>query len=327
MTPNYSLSLGGEVLRNRLEKLQITDKSGTGGDLLTLILQAENLTIPNSGVLIEAKIGYEETGLWPSGDSAFKFVVQGTILKYTKQSSLKLHIYGISQAQGQKAFTALQTTKTEKTWQEGTLLGEIINDITNPHGLTAMIDPKLESIVMPLTTNMNKSDAAFLDKLAKDRDAFVKYSDKTVVFSKHSQESLGTLDLPFDNNVLDFEYTQMEPPNVGAVKAKWQDHIEGATKFYIHGDPDGGIKVIPTLFPDEITAHNAAESLYNQLHRDVSMLRMSCITKAGMLAEKVINLSNFPNSQIDGKYTIKEVIHTFSKNSGLTSHLIMTKLP
>ena len=75
--------------------LRIVDRAGFAGDTLTLQLYADNLKLPERGVLISCEIGYAETGTWDVGT----FSVEDITLKGSPPTMI---IQAISSPQGKQ---------------------------------------------------------------------------------------------------------------------------------------------------------------------------------------------------------------------------------
>ena len=322
ITPIYQIIRDGgdltETIKDKFISLTITDKIGLSADTLDLTLGFDGTyAIPRAGVVLEAKIGYAEEGLWDAG----RFVVEETHLAGGANAADELNIRGTSVPEsGQATMSALQGT-TERVWQSfaeaGTTLGTIINEVCRDAGLTAKIDPSLASIEMPWRFQ-TKSDMEFLHRLASLYDAIIKYHDTQVIIEKKDAGSIGSLNIANSETITSFDFTESERTRFASVVSKYQDKDAGMVVKYTAGSGEPR-KVIENAFPDRTTAVHAAETILKHLTRLTVYAQITMPTVAGLFAEKVINLSDFPDASLNTEYIVEQVTHKLTATGGLSS--------
>ena len=96
ITPSYQIIRDGgdltETIADKFISLAITDKIGPSADTLDLSLAFDgSYAIPRAGVVLEAKIGYVEEGLWDAG----RYVVEETDLSGGANAALSVEHTGV----------------------------------------------------------------------------------------------------------------------------------------------------------------------------------------------------------------------------------------
>ena len=315
MTPAYEISLANKIIHNRLSRLIIHDTAGHHGDTLQLVLNGEGLAKPELGVTISIRIGYEETEIWDAGT----FVVQE--VERFKSAKRKIPntivITGISQSQNNETQAALQLTSAERAFQNQTF-GEIVKTIASANGLTTEIDGSLESIPMPPIRQTLESDAGFLDRIARERNAFVKYNDNRVIVQVYDSETIGEININ-SAQISEYRYHEVQKRNVKKVVAKYTDIKTGKTMK--HEEGSGGKQfVLGETFPDLETAKQKAEAVLKYFQRDLINFTIDMPTQPGMFAEKVIHTFHMGDAELNGKWIARSVTTTLDE-SGLESKL------
>ena len=300
--------------------LKIVDRAGWSGDTLTLQLYADNLALPERGVLISCEIGYAESGTWDVGT----FSVEDITLK---GSPPVLIIQAISSPQGEQSIAALQTTKKERVWQsfelDGTTFSTVVSQVVSEAGLSPRVDGKLASIKMPYTTQVNESDAAFLHRITTERNGIVKMNGNEVLFVSRDGGTLGTETIQHDGSSMEYSFDVTERYDIGSVRAKWQDDASGEVMQYTAGGGKG-VKIIPKVFSDQVTAEAAANALLKHYGRNFVSGEITLPTRPGLLAEKIIHTTGFPGGdQTNAEWVCIRAVHTYRK--GLTSKLYLKR--
>ena len=321
ITPSYQIIRNGgdltQTIADKFISLAITDKIGLSADTLDLTLAFDgSYAIPRAGVVLEVKIGYVEDGLWDAGS----YVVEETTLTGGANAADALNIRALSSpVSPQASVGALQGT-TERIWQsheiDMTTFGDIVEEVVRGAGLTAKIDPSLASIPMPTTLQKAESDLAFLHRITILRDGIVKYHDTQVIIEKKDSDGIGELNIA-KTDVTSYDFTASERTKVSSVVARYQDTDAGEVEKYTAGSGDPVFEINDT-YGDRQTAVDAADSLLRKLQRETVTCQLTMPTVAGLLAEKVLNLSNFPDASLNAEYIVESVTHKLS-SAGLSS--------
>lgn len=321
MTPIFKLSRGGQILQDRLLSLKVTDRSGLQGDTLDITCNAENLQLPPIGVSITVELGYEETEIWNLGS----FIVQEYELT---GPPTELSIRAISIPQSESAEIALQKTAKARTWEKGTTLGTIINDVVGDVGLSTLFSGELGNIMLPFTEKLRESDASFLHRIVSERDGIVKYRGNEVIIEKKDAQKLNTQTLDWESaeEGIEFKLRTNERQRISSVTAKYQNATEGKTISVIVGNP-GPSYLSKHTFGDEAAAIDGANALLKQFERDHVTGIIKLPARSGLIAETEIRLQNFPGGTLFNRNYIVEVAtyHLIPKKA-LTTKLILRSL-
>ena len=321
MTPIYELSLGNDAIQNRLEKLEIKDFAESRGDTLSIKLNGKGIQKPRLGVDISIKIGYAETNIWDAGTFIVQEVGRTEDARRRGRANV-LTIRGISQPQGEDASASLQTTSKERIFQDKTF-DDVATEIITSIGLTPKIDSSLRNLMIPVTLQRNETDAELLDRLAQERDAFVKYHDKQVIIQPYDAEPIGQITLN-RSQITGYHFLETQYSSIGKVTAKYTDMAAGKTKRYTAGTGRG--TVIDTTFPDQLTAEHAAKAKLKMYQRAVQTVTVQLPTQPGMFAEKTIELTGFDDAELNQKYNTRAVCTTLDRR-GLRSILQLESIP
>lgn len=342
MTPIYELSIGNDLIQNRLEYLEITDLAEGRGDTVEISINGQGVAKPRLGVPLSVKIGYTETGTWDGGIYIIQEIQRSKNAKGKRRRKPNiLQLRGISQPQGRDAIAALQTTHRERSWQ-GKNFYDIVSEIVEDVGLKVDVDDSLKTIEMPYTTQRNISDAGLLSELARERNAFVKFRDDEVLIQSYDSGKIEDITIR-PEEISGFHYQEEQYHNITAVSAKYIDLSVGETKrVYAEAplsvqsitqgiDQISGLvtagtgepmntHVLDTTYPDELTAKNAAESKLKFFQRLVQTVVLSMPTVPGLFAEKVVELEGFEDAEVNQRYVCRAVI-TRLDHRGLESVL------
>ena len=324
-TPTYEMSLGDTQIKKRLESFRIIDRSGDGGDTLQITLNSRNLALPRTGVALAMKIGYEETTTWDIGT----FIIQE--IDYEEPDNTVM-LRGISQPQGITATAAVQTTNAQRSWNGATFF-EIVNEVCFVIGYSVKMDPILRDIPMPYTEQNNESDAAFLHRITKQRNGFVKFHDNLAIFQSFDAQPLGRITINYNENTMRYKFSRYEQAAIETVVTKYMDVKSGEVKMITtrapvdqlgRGNPGRtqGKTIIPDVFPDKNTAEHVGNAVIKAYQREAEGIQLWMPTEQGLDAEKAITLAGFPN-EIDKTYIAKIVVTSYRIRSGMISHLIL----
>ena len=271
MTPIYQFSIGNDAIQGRLEKFQIQDVAMSHGDTLTIKINGEGLAKPSMGVVMNIKIGYEETSVWDAGTYIIQEV--NRIESAAGQANL-LTIKGISHPQCDTAHADVHLTSEQRIFQKQTF-GQIATHVIKAVGLNPRVHKDLADIPMPVTIQRAESDAAFLDRISREHDAFMKVHSNDVIIQPFDTESIGTLTLA-RNQIMKYEFNEVQFNNIKKVVCKYGDLTAGKTERVAVGIGANGL-VVPTTYPDEITARHAATAILRSFQRRLYTINVHCL--------------------------------------------------
>ena len=183
--------------------------------------------------------------------------------------------------------------------KQAQLSGDIVNEVCRAAGLTAKIDPSLASIPMPTTLQKAESDLAFLLRITNLKDGIIKYHDTQVIIEKKDSGNIGELDIDI-SEVTEFNFNFSDRTKVSSVVTRYQDIDAGEVEKYTAGSGDPVFEDENT-YGDRQTAVDVAEGWLKKLIRDTVTAQLTMPTIAGLLAEKVLNLTGFPDASVNAE--------------------------
>lgn len=269
MTPIAEITVNGKpvasLFNERLISVTIVDKEGTTSDTISLELNDGNpfAEIPRKGDIIEAKIGYEETGVADFG-------------KYTADDpEVRCLPYGMT-VNG-KGADMRETLKEHKSrhWDEKTVK-DVVTEIAGEHGLTPQIDDEVGQHKYDWIGQEDESDLHFVERLAERHGALFSIKSGNLIFAaKGSGKSpsgqvltqivaspanivVGTCRIKFGNR-----------SKVKKVKGRVQDRGKAKLiEIEVESDSEGSAThTLPSPYADEAEAKKAATSKAKELKR------------------------------------------------------------
>ena len=171
-----------------------------------------------------------------------------------------------------------------RTWQAGTKLGEILNQIAIEHDLALVTLSSIYDIVMPYIFQKAESDASLLYRITSDRDLIIKFGNNKMGVVKRDSETtasgqaLEPLELEY-NEIINFKCTERTSETFGTVIAKYQDNDRGGVFSVEEGDGDPR-QILKDIYADETTARLAAISNLNASKRKNKMLSFDMLPKS-----------------------------------------------
>ena len=327
ITPVYQIIRDGgdltDTIKDKFISLSITDKIGPSADSLDLALGFDGTYArPRAGVVLEVKIGYAETETWDAG----AFVVEETDLTGGANAADTLNIRALSiPVSPDSPVVALQGT-TQRIWQsheiDGTTFGDIVNEICRDAGLTAQIDRSLADIPMPTTVQTNQSDLEILIEISVLRDAFVKFHEGQCIIGKQDAGQIGSIPIKH-GDVTSYRSNENDRYKIESVSSRYQDKEAGMVVKYETSDEKPQYEIFNT-YSDRREAVDAAESLLKALRRQTEKAYIQMPTIKGLFAEKILDLSEFPDASLNGEFIVESVTTKLS-SSGLTSNITAHK--
>ena len=122
-----------------------------------------------------------------------------------------------------------------------------------------------------------------------------------------------------------YEFNEVQLNNIKKVVCKYGDLTAGKTERVAVGIGANGL-VVPTTYPDEITARHAATAILRSFQRRLYTINVHIPAQEGIYAEKIIELSGFDDEEINRKYSTRSVTTTLDRK-GLISMLHLESFP
>lgn len=322
MTPTFRIIANDEditrQIRERFVSLKITDEAGAESDKLTLVvsdhLPREPLTLPPTGAELEACLGYDDEVV-----SIGRYVVD-SLEQSWPPNQLRIVAQAMPLAKsdsGEGSTRLMLQTKKTRSWDAGTLLGDMARSIAGEHDLDPAIQDAMASIALPHVDQTNESDMNLLTRLAHDYDGIAKPAGGALVIAKRaaskvasaSGESLPTVPITPDM-VISGRMKLAKRGNAGSVVARWRD-TDNATTLEITEGEGEPVQRLQTIHPDEESARAAARAELRRGQRGEQTLDLTLPGNTELMAEGRLSLSGFREGA-DGEWLITSVSHTLN---------------
>ncbi|MCK0743553.1 phage late control D family protein [Chromohalobacter nigrandesensis] len=322
MKPTFRITANDEditrQLRERFVSLKIRDESGADSDELTLVVSdhapEDPLALPPTGAELEAFLGYDDDAV-----SMGRYVVDSLEMSWPP-NQLKIVAKAAPQAKsdsGEGSTRPMLQTKKTRSWDAGTLLGDMARSIAGEHDLDPAIQDVMASIALPHVDQTDESDMNLLTRLARDYDGIAKPAGGALVIAKRaasmvaneSGESLPTVPVTPDM-VSSGRMKLAKRGNAGSVVARWRDTDAAATLEITEGEGEP-VQRLQTIHPDEESARAAARAELRRGQRGEQTLNLTLPGDTRLMAEGRLALSDFREGA-DGEWLITSVTHTLN---------------
>lgn len=312
--PFFKVVVDGEditsILSPRLVRLQLNDAAGVESDRVQISLSDASLFAkleePGQGAEIKVWLGY-----------AFDLKYMGTFIADTVSVTGPpdvMQITGLASPQGETGGgkTALTEQKT-RSWDEGTTIGEIAEQIAGEHGMRSAVSASLTEIKLPHVDQLEESDINLLSRILREHDGIAKPGDGRIVVAKRGEsltasgKAMPVIDV-IPRDVSRWAYSNSLREKVGEVVASYQDKDAAETKEI----KVGGGKPCHRLrqrYPSEGAARSAAKSEFGRFNRAGRSLRLSLPGNPDLVAEGRVNIAGF-RGYIDGEWLITGAAHS-----------------
>ena len=288
-----------------IKSITIQDRIGIRSDSISIsIPYAPEIAFPKINATLDVSLGLDY--LLRIGT----FIVNELTLTGTPLI-LSIRGNGINKELVSESFRAIKS----RTWQAGTKLGAILDEIALDHNLTVITLPSISNIVMPYTFQKAESDASLLYRITSDRDLVIKFgNNKMGIIQRDSEttasgENLEPLEVEY-KETLSFKCAEKSFATFGTVTAKYQDNERGGVFSVVEGDSDPRL-ILKDIYADETTARLAAISNLNASRRKNKMLSFEMLPKAtGVVTGQRIIPKGFP-IPINDEFIISNVTHNY----------------
>jgi phage protein D len=330
-----------KLIGDRFSSLTYTDEEGFTSDTLEISLDNRDLKIkpPEKGVELRLSLGYQETGVRPMGlfivDEYERSGVPHTITVTAKSA------YG-GDGKTKSATVSGITTKLKeqksRSW-DGQTLETIVKQIAADCGLEPRIDPKLASEVIAHIDQTDESNAHFLQRLARERDAIFKPAGGFLLFVPRSQAKTAsgqvmpvvylTLEAPMptaekpnwaklSGNEDSYRITVAEREDYRSVAAYYHDVSAAERKEVKVGDGEP-VRKLRGNFSTPAEAAQAAAAELRRIGRGKSAPTFNCEGNPLLSAEGRLIADDTMGSDLEGEWVITRAVHTLDERGYMTS--------
>lgn len=321
MTPTFRITANDEditaALRERFVSLRLTDKAGIESDELSLTLADHDpnapIALPPTGAELKVWLGHDD-----QADEMGAFIVDSLEMSWPP-NQLKIVAKAAPMAASQSGEGSqrpmLQTKKT-RSWEAGTILGDMVRTIASEHSLEPAIQEAMAGIGLSHIDQTDESDMSLLTRLAHQYDGIIKPGGGRLLLAQlaASQSAGGAAGgEPLPTVAITPEMIsrgRMKLAKRGAagkVVARWRDTEAAATLEISVGDGEP-VQRLQTVYPDEAAARSAARSELRRGQRGEQTLDLTLPGNTALMAEGRLALSGFREGA-DGEWLITEVQH------------------
>lgn len=313
MTPTFSILVGDEdytaVVNDRLIELRLVDLAGWKSDYLELVLDdREEMKRPTHGAKIMVQLGYAEDKLYKMGtythdETEFAGPPKRMIIR----------------AAGINFREKLKAPRTRSL--DDVTLGGLVEGIAAEHGYSAYVDEFLKEITVPHIDQTAESDLRLLTRLAAQYNALFKATGTSLLMvpkggkkSAAVKDALGSVTLT-PGDVTSWRVPRQDKSRYSGVRATWYDFDAAQLKSAIAGDDSGNVRELPTQYPSQQEAWQAANAELEKLIRSKADAEITLPGRPDLTAEGGLVLEGFRDG-VDDEYTITRVEHTYTKRGG-----------
>lgn len=312
------------LLNQRLMHWSHTDTTGIKTDRLELTLNIEGLEgLPSLNGKIGLRVGYQESGLVEKG----QFVVtQRTPVLFP----MRLMIVATA-----APFSAADTTgyRQRRSASYGpTTLGALFRQLVSRHGYSPRVAPALDGIAIAHIDQSNESDMAFITRLAERYSAVTKPINELYVLAEAGRaKSLSgqllpdvTLSVTQDNRPGDqafitAKFDEKNRAKYEGCRVTWWD--AAACKQRVVQVGNTPFKTLRQRCQNEDEARAVAEGELRRVGREDLNLQIDCPGNPLLAAEGVLRLDETWPSYMQGRWSIKQVVHTGDPATGYRSSI------
>lgn len=320
--PGYRVTANDEditrALSRRLVSMTVKDKAGNESDSLSVTLADHDprqpIALPPVGAELRAWIGY--------GDSATMmgvYVVDSLELSWPP-NSLKITAKAAPMADSQSGKGSrrpMMQTKKTRSWDAGTLLGELARKIASEHDLSASVGSDMADIELSHIDQVNESSMNLLTRLAKQYDGIAKPAGGSLILTRRgeSKTASGGASLPTvkvtPGMVTSGKMKLSKREDSGSVVATWRDTDAAETIEVTEGDGDP-VERLRQTYASESEAKAAARAALRQAGRGEQTLSLTMPGNTSLMAEGRLSLSGTFAAGADGEWLITEVTHSIA---------------
>lgn len=329
-TPIFRINLDGtditERFNDRLTEIKVTlSPGGSEQDVCSITLDDRDwrLASPVVGRKLEIYLGYKEVGL------AQQNVFEINTVEYSgPPRSIKL----TGTAVGLMGALKVRTIKEF----EGQTLGDIIADIARKGGVAPMVEAGLAQTKVPFL-NQTTSSLHLLQELERRYGAIAKFdSGKLTFMPRDTNESMSGIAMPIlllrPEHLAEWSVRHNKRGAYSSVRASYIDpdthqpvwieepNPHGPTDR--EGKPENLPYRLPTPHATKEQAQAAMKSTLSSLRRSMGKAYLD-LSKGDpwVRANQRLVLAGMREG-INGQYQADEVVHTYSKQYGLLTHIV-----
>ncbi|AHC33967.1 MULTISPECIES: contractile injection system protein, VgrG/Pvc8 family [unclassified Pseudomonas] len=312
------------LLNQRLMRWIHTDAAGIETDRLELTLNIEGLDgLPTLNGKIGLRVGYLESGLVEKGEFV---VTQRTPVLFP----MRLMIVATA-----APFSVVDATgyRQRRSASYGpTTLGALFRQLVSRHGYSPRVAPALEGIAIAHIDQSNESDMAFISRLARLYSAVTKPFNELYVLAEAgrakslSGQLLPEVKLsvtednhPGEQSFITAKLDEKSRSKYEGCRVSWWDAAAGRQRVVQVGNAP--FKTLRQRYQNEAEARAVAEGELRRVGRENLKLVIDCPGNPLLAAEGLLVLDESWPSYMQGRWSIKQVVHVGDPATGYRSSI------
>lgn len=310
------------LLNQRLMHWRHTDAGGIQADRLELTLNIEGLEgLPSLSGKIGLRVGYLESGMVEKGE----FVVsQRTPVLFPSRLII------VATAAPFSRVDATGYRQRRSASYGPTTLGALFRELVSRHGFSPRVAPALDGIEIAHIDQSNESDMAFITRLAARYNAVTKpYNELYVLAEAGKTHSVSgkllpevTLSVTQDNRPGDHAFItatldEKSRSTYMGSRAAWWDAAAGKQRMVQVGVAP--FKTLRQRYQNEAEARAVAESELRRVGREGLKMDIDCPGNPLLAAEGLVLLDQSWPSYMQGRWSMKQVVHVGDPATGYRS--------
>jgi len=211
-----------------------------------------------------------------------------------------------------------------RAW-DGKTVGQIVSAIAREHGVEPLVDSKLAAVVIAHIDQQNESDLHFLTRIGRRVGGTFKLADGKAILAKRgsskapSGRSKETFTLT-PEMVSTWDATSADRGDYKTIKCVYMDHTAGK-RVTVSAGSGKPVHRDRKVYASRAEAQAAAKAQLGDLARGKVQFNTDGGGLPDVFAESLVEAVGF-DQDVDGKYLIKTVTHTFTK-AGFTTRISM----
>ncbi|GAB7533644.1 contractile injection system protein, VgrG/Pvc8 family [Pseudomonas sp. 3A(2025)] len=318
MQPTFRIVADGTdittLINDRLLYLRTLDKPGMESDVFELYLDNRDqaVALPPRGASVEIFMGYAGAPLARLG----RYIVDSIVFKGPPDT---MEIRG-------KASDMRGSGKTTRSgaW-EGVPLASIVGDIASRNGWEPVCNVQTR---VARIDQLNESDFNFITRLGRLYDCTAKVADgKLLVMPRQGGTTASGQQLDKvvirRTDVSQWSFRLSDRSTQKSVRSQYQDKQTGQLELIELANHDAPDTLPPVhtdrhLYPDKITAEQAARARLAALNRATADVNLVMPGRTDLFAERAVDVQGFKVG-LDGDYQVQSVEQKYTRDGWTTT--------
>lgn len=304
----------GTRIQDRFISMSITDNRGVESDSIEIELSDHDglIDIPPKGAVIEAWVGWSNTGLVYKG-------------KYTVKERTHSGTPDVLSLRAESAdLKATFKKKKERSFDKKTI-SDIMTSIATEHKLIPKINPKLGAITLP-HIDQNESDANLITRIADEHDAIATIKNGHLLFMPKGEGKTFN-GQPFPDTIIkrnmgdSHTFSDTDGADeVSGVTVYYYDNNKAERQKVTIGISDINTRELRNIQRDKQTAEHVAQAEYNRIKSKSATFSFKlAYGKPELIPELPLMFLGFKSLIDDIVWLGTKVVHNLDESGGYTT--------